>query len=169
MVTETSSREEILKELHQTASEIRDYFSQLTEIEINKIPFEGSWTAAQLLRHVSKSTLGIAQALKIDAKPANRSITDRVKEFKITFLDYSTKMKSPDIVKPEERVYNKQISLSKFDEAFQSLSENSKDKDLNVLIEGLSLGQATKLELLHFVLYHTMRHGNQMKKIWLCY
>ena len=49
--------------------------------------------------------------------------------------------------------------------AFNKLKENERKTDLTSLVEGLPLGPITKLEILHFSLYHTQRHLHQMKKI----
>ena len=37
--------------------------------------------------------------------------------------------------------------------------------NLTDMVDNLPLGAITKLEILHFVLYHTQRHLHQMKKI----
>ena len=37
------------------------------------VPYEGRWTAPQLLRHVTKPILRIAQALYMDANPTGRN------------------------------------------------------------------------------------------------
>jgi hypothetical protein len=75
-------------------------------------------------------------------------------------------MKSPGFVVPEEGIYEKSASIQKLGSSFQQLRENAKDTDLTVVIKGTPFGDATKWEMLHFVLYHSQRHLHQMKKIY---
>ena len=62
------------------------------ENRINTIPYEGSWAAPQLLRHVTKSITGMAKAMHMDAKPAERDPGERIEEIKKIFLDFSKKL-----------------------------------------------------------------------------
>ena len=135
------------------------------ENRINTIPYEGSWTAPQLLRHVTKSINGMAKAMDMDAKPAERDPGERIEELKKIFLDFSKKLKSPDFIVPEEGTYERQSTIDKLNESFNQFKEKANSENLNDLVEGLPLGPITKLEIIHFVLFHTQRHLHQMKKI----
>ena len=74
-------------------------------------------------------------------------------------------MKSPDFIVPEEGPYEKQAITEELTNALMHLKESSVNANLSDLVKGLPLGDITKLEILHFVLYHTQRHRHQMNKI----
>ena len=132
------------------------------EDKVNTILYEGSWTAPQLLRHVTKSINGMTKALHMDAKPAERNPGERIEELKKVFLDFSIKLTQPEFIVPEEMIYKKQASIEELNKSFNRFKESA---NLYELVEGLPLGPITKLEIIHFVLYHTQRHLHQMKKI----
>jgi len=165
MITETSDKSELLNAIEEEFSQLRSLLSSLDENKINSVPYKDSWTAAQLLRHVTKSTDGIAKAMLMNSKPAGRDAGERIPQLKKVFLDFSSKLKSPDFIVPEPGPYEKQAAVKGLDQSFDSFKENTGKADLTDLVEGLPLGPITKLEMLHFVVYHTQRHLHQMKKI----
>jgi hypothetical protein len=165
MAKEVLSKDELFSSLDDVASQLALLFLSLSENEINKIPYEDSWTAGQLLRHVTKSTNGMAAAMLAESKPAERDSTEKVHFLKKTFLDFLKKMKSPEFIVPENETYSKQSSIDELNQSFEKLKGNANKANLNDLVEDLPFGPTTKLELLHFVLYHTERHLHQLRKI----
>jgi DinB superfamily len=155
----------ILSETSDTVSAISNLMDAVDEEKVNTIPFEGSWTAAQLLRHVSKSMQGMAKAMQMEAKPANRNPGERTAGLKKVFLDFSRKLTQPEFLIPENQVYKKQAAIDELNKSFSGFKANASRANLNELVEGLPLGPITKLEIVHFVLYHTQRHLHQMKNI----
>jgi hypothetical protein len=103
--------------------------------------------------------------MRNEGKPAERSADEKIPMFRKTFLDFSSKMKAPEFIVPEEKTYDKQTSIEALKNAFKQLKETADKADVNEMVEGLPMGTVTKLELLHFVLYHTQRHLHQLKKI----
>jgi hypothetical protein len=81
------------------------------------------------------------------------------------FLDFSRKLTQPDFLVPENRVYEKKPAIDELNKSFNEFKVNASRANLNELLEGLPLGPITKLEIVHFVLYHTQRHLHQMKNI----
>jgi len=156
---------EILSATSDAVSQLIDLMAAVDEDKINTIPYEGSWTAPQLLRHVTKSINGMTKAMHMDAKPAERNPGERIEELKKIFLDFSKKLTQPDFIVPEERIYEKQSSIEELNKSFNHFKESAGSVNLIDLVEGLPLGPITKLEIIHFVLYHTQRHLHQMKKI----
>lgn len=165
METETINKNEILAETAEAVSQLIDLMSSVDERKINTIPYVDSWTAPQLLRHVTKSINGMAKAMLTNAKPAERDPGERIKELKKVFLDFSKKLKSPEFIVPEEGPYEKQPVIDDLNKSFIQFKDNANSAILNELVEGLPLGPITKLEIIHFVLFHTQRHLHQMKKI----
>ncbi len=165
MTTETVNKADLLNEIDDTVSELVEVMTSLDEDEVNMIPYKDGWTAGQLFQHITKSTERLSGAMEKEGVAADRDPFEQVNDLKKTFLDFSAKMKSPGFVVPEDDTYVKIDAIKKMGGAFQRLKESIKDKDLSVVVKGSSLGDATKWELLHFVLYHTQRHLHQMKKI----
>jgi hypothetical protein len=165
MATEAFNTNEILLETADAVSEITGLLSAVDEQKINTIPYEGSWTPPQLLRHVTKSINAMTKAIQMDAKPAERDPGERIEQLKTIFLDFSKKLTQPEFLVPEERVYQKKSSIEELNSSFKQFKESAEKANVNDLIEGLPLGPITKLEIIHFVLYHTQRHLHQMKKI----
>jgi len=165
MVTEALERNEILSATSDAIAEIANLMLAVDDSKVNTVPYEGSWTAPQLLRHVTKSINGMTKAMQMDAKPANRNPSERVDQLRSIFLDFSKKLKQPDFIVPEERIYEKQSAIEELNRCFSRFKDAALNANLDHLIEGLPLGPITKLEIIHFVLYHTQRHLNQMKRI----
>jgi hypothetical protein len=158
-------KEELLSAIREAASALRNLMSLLDENRVNVVSYENSWTAGQLFRHVSKST-GMAKATRAEAQPAGRNAGERIPELKKVFLNFSHKMKSPGFIVPEAGPYEKEAAIQELDQAFRHLEEAAEAADdLSGLVTGLPLGPITRLEILHFVLYHTQRHTQQMKRI----
>lgn len=165
MITATKDKIELFTAIDEAVLQLLDLISPLDERSINIVPYKDSWTAGQLLSHVTKSTAAMAKAMATDSKQAERDPAERIEQLKTIFLDFSRKLKSPDFIVPEDRQYVKQDSINDLKRAFEQLKKNADSADLTELVEGLPLGPITKLEILHFVLYHTQRHLHQLKKI----
>ena len=165
MATLLLDKNEIFTATGEAISQLVDLMLKVDESKINTIPYEGSWTAPQLLTHVTKSINGMANTMLWDAKPAERDPGERIEQLKTIFLDFSSKLKSPDFIVPEEAIYERQPVIEKLNESFNGFQVKASSANLYDLVEGLPLGPITKLEIIHFVLFHTQRHLHQMKKI----
>jgi hypothetical protein len=66
-------------------------------------------------------------------------------------------MQSPEFIVPEKMHYNKERLITEFEAALVPLTR-LKNVNVNELITGLPLGPITKLEIIHFILYHFQRH-----------
>ena len=164
--TKTPEVKELFAAINKVATELMALLLPLSEEQINVTPFTDSWTAAQLATHVTKSNNGMAQALEMQGKPAERKPDERVKELKDTFLNYELKMKSPPFIVPEPGPYNKDAVIEALKKSNAVVKENMEKADPNEIINlPAAFGEITKLELFHFVLYHTQRHVHQLKNI----
>jgi uncharacterized damage-inducible protein DinB len=132
----------------------------------NTVPFEGSWTAAQVIDHITKSNKSIAQALSLEGKPAGRKPDERTPELAKIFLDFTSKMKSPDFILPTQDNYPKASLIMSLESSVEKLKETASNTSLSDAIEHSAFGEITKLELLYFVVYHTQRHTHQLQHIY---
>ncbi len=74
-------------------------------------------------------------------------------------------MESPDFILPSKDVYNKEALIQNIYNSFAQLNKISHTADLSEMIVHPALGEIKKLEMLHFVVYHTQRHIHQLKNI----
>ncbi len=165
MTTDTVNTKELFASLDNTIAELLTIISVVDEKDINTVPFENSWTAAQVVAHVTRSINGMGEALRMPGKTADRELDEKANGFKTMFLNFDSKMKSPPFVLPEQDVYEKDLLIKKLKSAEKKFTEAANSTNLSVLLDLPPIGQLTKLELLHFVLYHTQRHIHQLKNI----
>lgn len=156
---------EVLDSTAVAVSQLDSLMNSIDENKINTIPYEGSWTAPQVIIHVKKSINLMSKAMQMEARPAERKPDERIEELKSTFLDFTKKFQSPEAIIPEAGVYERQSTIDKLTEAFTRFRANANNANVNELVDGLSLGPITKLEIIHFTLFHTKRHLHQMEKI----
>ena len=126
MATGTLDTNQVLSATADAISELTDLMAAVDEDKVNTIPYEGSWTAPQLLRHVTKSINGMTKALQMDAKPAQRDPGGRIEELKIVFLDFSIKLTQPEFIVPEEMIYEKHASIEELNNSFNGFRKVQK-------------------------------------------
>ena len=165
MTKEILNKNELFVSIDKVMSLVIEIFASLDERKINSVPFKDSWTAAQLMRHITKSTNSMAKALGTKSAPAARSSDERVPELKKIFLDFSKKFESPEFIVPENETYDKVASIRELEASVRELKENAENSNHDEIADKLPLGPITKLEILHFVVYHTTRHLHQLEKI----
>ncbi len=99
--------------LTSTTDKLLQTISSFPEEKFNTVPFEGSWTAAQVSDHILKSVSGIQEMLYTTTKPTARQPDEKVGAIKAMFLDFTTKMKSPDFVLPRKYTHRKRKNVSR--------------------------------------------------------
>lgn len=62
-------------------------------------------------------------------------------------------------------MYNKEVLIQNISDSFAQLTAISNSSNLAEVIVHPALGEISKLEMLHFVVYHTQRHIHQLKNI----
>ena len=155
----------LMSDIAVSATTLINLLSPLDQQQINTTPFEGSWSAAQLATHITKSNNGIAQAMEMAAVPAERDPVARAHEIKTMFLNFETKFTSPPFIDPPQKEYKKEEMMKSLDKSNIALVTNASRANMESIITLPALGEITKMELLHFVLYHTQRHIHQLKAI----
>ncbi|MDB5203699.1 MAG: DinB family protein [Ferruginibacter sp.] len=165
MVAGIADKNELLTAIAAEFLKMQRLFSALPESLVNTVPFKDSWTAAQLLSHVTRSTELMAKAMLMNGTSTERDPGEKIPGLKKTFLDFSTRMTSPDIISPDLGTYEKPRTINELKDSLEVFKQNANNANLTDLVEGLPFGPVTKLEITHFVLYHTQRHLQQMEKI----
>lgn len=165
MMTQQLNTKELFASLDATSSELLALISSADTFIINRVPFKNSWTASQLVVHLIKSNLYIARSLFLKGKIIERDPAERASELEEIFLDFSTKLESPEFILPQDMIYHKQEIIKDFAQSMELLKEEGDHVNLLEAISHRAFGEITKLELLYFVLYHTQRHLHQLKNI----
>lgn len=161
----TVAETNIIEQAGDAGRELHSLASSLTQEQFNSIPFNNSWTTAQLVVHVTKSNKGIAQGMDMEGKTDLQQRASRVEELKKIFLDFTQKYKSPEFITPRPGQYEMNSTLAALQQSINQLQEKANKVNLSEVIEFPVFGAISKLELLYFVLYHTQRHLQQLRTI----
>jgi hypothetical protein len=164
----TNSKTQLSDTFNEVTDELVGLLASLGHEQINKVPFEGSWTAGQLARHIIKSDEGFATMLHGPDKDTDRKPDEKVAQIRTMFLNFNIKMKSPEFVRPEIIDYDKEVVLQSLKKAQASITDAVQTKDLAktcTAFEVPTIGALTRLEAINFVIYHTKRHVHQLTKI----
>lgn len=159
---------DLLTELDATTNDWLQTLSSFTQEEINAIPFEGSWTPGQVADHIFLSASGVLQGLNGPVKPTERNVEQHVALLRKIFLDFNTKMKSPDFVLPSNKMLNSEALIDGTTTALAGIREVLVTKDLKetcTLFPLPGLGELTRIELINFITVHVIRHTHQLKNI----
>jgi len=148
--------------------QVLEILSQLTETQLNKIPFEDSWTAGQVGEHILKYSSGVVEVLNGKTVATERDPEEKVAQLEKIFLDFSTKMKSPAEIVPSDKKKHKERLLHSLSHAFDGIEKVGATEDLEVTCipaEIPGLGTLTRTEWIVFFKVHTRRHIHQLEKI----
>ncbi|MBD2701221.1 DinB family protein [Spirosoma sp. BT702] len=161
------NNQELSNELNLQFTELLRMLSSLSEEELNQVPFEGSWTAAQVGDHLSKG-YNILPILSGNTEPANRPIDEKLDGIRAVFLDFSTKLESPEEIVPDGGPFEKAELIGRLTTQTQLLTSFAQHNDLTLVCldsELPQIGTLTRYEWLSFMGIHTQRHIHQLQKI----
>jgi hypothetical protein len=140
-------------------------FSSFDENNINSIPFEGSWTPAQVALHIILATDGLPDST---TRPLDRDVDLYLPRIRPWWEDMSQKFKAPQPLYPDNKPRLKKDLLAEM--------QRVRNKDLSIILEqDLSLicldfelptiGLLTRYEWLWFMEMHLKRHLFQLEKM----
>lgn len=153
------------EEIRKTNEEFINLISELTNEELNTVPFAGSWTAGQVADHIIKSTGGIPDNA---TEQVDRPPDAQVEGIRRVFLDFSIKFKSPEFIIPAAGPFETDLLTAELDRIKKQNSAIALTRDLSRLCVDFALpgfGNLTRYEWLKFIVYHTQRHTHQLRKI----
>jgi len=155
------------QEYAATYGELLELLSAFSQEQLNTVPYEGSWTAAQVGRHLLKGT--IADAIEAPGAPTLRAPDAMCPAIEGIFLDFSTKLQSPDFVIPEPGVYDKKQLLQELADTVARTGKAIQTQDLSMTYPEFELpqmGALTRLEWICFAVAHAKRHIRQVRRIY---
>ena len=159
----------LLKELDITTKELLQIIAAFSQEQFNKVPFEGSWTAGQVSEHLLKSIAGRPELMAGPTKPTERKPDEKVMVIESIFLDFETKMKSPEFILPSDGPHEKETLLEDFRSVMAELTSKARTMDLTVTCMDFpfpKIGELTRWEWICFAICHAKRHTRQLKNIY---
>lgn len=158
----------MIKEMQNTMNKFQQLVSSFNQEQLNRVPFEGSWTAGQVAQHIIMANSGFADVLNGPVKDSERSADEQVEKIRRDFLNFTIKMTSPDFILPLNKEYRKDKLLKKLEDIKTNVSDAVADLDLTKTCLAFELpvyGHLTRWEAVYFLIYHTQRHTHQLDMI----
>ena len=158
-----------LIEINKTFEEFMLILSSFYDEQINKVPFEGSWTPGQIVQHIILSVSGFVDLMNGPDQDTTRQPDAHVANIREAFLNFDIKMYSPDFIIPPAKNYNKEELLLTLDQLKTQLNQIIPAKDMTKTCTGFELpmlGYLTRTELANFIEVHTKRHVYQLKNTY---
>ena len=99
-------------------------------------------------------------------KPTERPPGQNIERIKSEFLDFSTKISSPEFLIPANSTYDKETLLNSLKKTRAEIAEAVRTLNLSETCPSPILGEWTRLEIIHLCVCHTQRHVHQLKNIF---
>lgn len=156
----------LLAEIDSTEAALLSVYNELSQQQLNAIPYEGSWTPGQLSEHLEKAcSVGTLYGHTADTQ---REIDINVEPLRKLFLDFSIRMQSPDFIYPQGDHYRKEDVLRILKSRWSDIRKAADTLDLTKTcldFEMPAFGPLTRFEWLSFMVIHTQRHLHQLRKM----
>jgi hypothetical protein len=151
-----------------TAQDMLNTFELTAPHDLNRVPFEGSWTAGQLAEHIRLSLSSGIGLINGNTRATDRMPDMYVQAVKDLFLNFDMKFKAAPIITPEDKYYDKDTLSNELKNRFNDLINLAQTKDLTdtcLAAEFKGIGYLTGLEWAYQGVYHVQRHIQQLKNI----
>ena len=158
----------LTNEINTTFDQLTQVLSSIDDSNMDKVPFEGSWTAGQVTEHIIKSVINMPKVLNGPTENTDRDPDEKSAMLRSIFMDYSNKMKSPDFILPTEDHHDKNALLRSISDIKEQMAEGAALPDLTLTCTAFklpNLGFLTRQELLTFAIAHTARHTQQLRNV----
>lgn len=163
-----TSKQALASQAKLTSIDILNILASFTDEQFNVQPSFGGWTAGQVAEHLLLSG-GVAEAIAGNTMPTTERHPDaHLPLIAGIFLDFNTKLQSPDFIIPSGGYHDKADHINKTKIVWDKIGEGVRRLDLSVTctdFEFPTVGHLTRLEWLWFYVWHTQRHLNQLNKI----
>ena len=159
--------QDIKTDLENAFGTLTSLLDDLSEDQLNIVPFEGSWTAGQVADHLQQS-YSIIKMMHGNTIATERAVLEKVDSLKSIFLNFDKKLKSPDFIIPSNEPFIKVELLGKLKAKAHKITQFAQAEDLSLTCtdyEFPGFGAMTRIEWLHFIVFHTQRHTHQLRNI----
>ncbi|SEW39554.1 DinB family protein [Chitinophaga arvensicola] len=160
-------RQALLQEVNATGDTLQQLLTSFSDEQLNTIPFEGSWTAAQVADHICKA--GDCSLLYGPVQATEREPGEKVPAVKSLFLNFDIKMTSPEQIRPDEGYHPREAVLKNTTAIWHKLTNAAGTLDLTeecTSFEVPGFGPFTRFEWISFITIHTQRHIHQLQRIY---
>lgn len=123
--------ENILNELKNVTDDLLQTINLFTEEQFNVVPFERSWTAAQVVQHLVKSELKTIQIFGAGAVITQRKFDEHAEAIKSIFLNFTTKLPSPEFTIPSNNKDEKSVAYNNLKSGRDEILKIAESVDLS--------------------------------------
>jgi hypothetical protein len=163
-----TSKETLIEQAKETSAAFFATLYSFAGEQFNTRPAYGGWTAGQVAEHLLLSG-GVVETIAGRTAPTTTRQPDaHCAMIAGVFLDFNTKLQSPDFIIPSAGYHDQQEMIGKLKIVWEKIKEGVRRLDLSVTcldFEFPTVGPLTRLEWLWFYVWHTQRHLNQLKNI----
>ena len=156
---------QVITELEETIHHFATSLANVPDEKLNKVPFAGSWTPAQLADHVLKSLSGLPMLLQTKGEEITSDPEEKKQSLADIFLNFDTKMKSPDFIKPGDAPIDRVTLLTGLQSVRQQIPAALQEYNITKAYTLPAAGTYTGVEWAWFMNYHTVRHTHQLNKM----
>lgn len=163
-----TNKQELAQQAKQTGTAILNALAAFSDSQFNTRPSTGGWTAGQVAEHLLLSA-GVVEVIAGRTAHTDRDSGAHLSIIAGIFLDFNTKLQSPDFIIPSDGDHDKQELLGKTKIVWDKMGEGIRLLDLSATcldFEFPGIGPLTRLEWLWFYIWHTQRHLHQVKNIY---
>lgn len=157
---------DLLARINSTEAALLGIYNELSQQELNTVPYEGSWTPGQLSEHLEKACS--VSTLYGRTTDTERAIDVNVEPLRKLFLDFTVKMQSPDFIYPLGDHYRKEEVVRTLETRWSDIRKAAATLDLTKTCLDFEMpvfGPLTRFEWLSFMVIHTQRHLHQLRKM----
>ncbi|RXK62337.1 DinB family protein [Lacibacter luteus] len=162
MFTNTIHTATLLTGIEEVNTAMLHLLTTANEDALHFKPTARSWCIAQIAEHVLLSTNSVLKAMALKGSKSQRDPAEKIEELQLIFLDFEKKYNSPEFILPTKDIYVKAVLLEEFETTHLALMQLLYKIDFDEMIDHPAFGNISKLEIAHFVWFHTQRHLRQM-------
>lgn len=159
----------VRKDIVETYKKLNDTLSKFSESELNLIPYQGSWTAGQVVQHIILACSGFPELFAGNTEKTTRKPDEKIKDIDGLFLNFNIKMDAPVFLQPEKKEYSKNALNMKLLKIESELLDSASKYDLTLTCLDFQVpgfDKFTMYEWIDFALVHTQRHTHQLNNIF---
>jgi hypothetical protein len=161
----SAEKDNLQKALVKAFDDFISALASFDENSINRIPFSGSWTPAQVAMHIILATDGVPDT---STRQPSRKADDLLPLIRPWWEDLNQKFKSPEPLLPDNKPRSKNELLAELRRVREKDLTMISHEDLTLVcldFELPGIGYLTRYEWLWFIEMHLRRHLFQLQNI----
>lgn len=160
-----------LKEkLNQNTEALILKIGEIADDQFNVKPDEEAWSPAQVIEHLYRSEFGVPKLFRGETKiEPDRDSGKLIENMRVQFLESDEKLKAKGVILPGNENWTKEELTSKFRslrEEIALLIDQLEADEVCISFKHPIYGYLTRAEWIHFNIFHTKRHMQQIDRIF---